>query len=284
MRWPVWGVRKSKMRPLRLLLPLHLCTMLTGTLAALIVGTHAAAQESKVDPKVQAVIERAIVAYKGLKAFHEKIIMKGESHPPGMIPGFTGSMEVRLQKPNKLWLKIESSEGGKRSVWQVVCDGVNLWRWSSEKNIYTKSPAPQSMAGIPVEVPTSAVDLGMLLYGKDPLKVAWPAGTAFTLGESEKLGDIAVDVVTAKIADPSSPVSTVFRMMIGQQDHLVRGYSFQGSGKHPQSGKEVSFKFEATYPLINASPTFSAKDFAFIPPPGAKLVAFDPALGKKAKK
>lgn len=272
------------MRPLRPFPPLRLCVMLTGILAALAVGTHAAAQESRVDPKAQAVIDRAIAAYKGLKAFHEKVVMKGESDPPGMIPGFTGFIEVRLQKPNKLWLKIESKEGGKRTVWQVVCDGIHLWRWSNEKSTYTKSPAPRSVAGIPVEVPTSVVDLGMLLYGRDPLKVAWPAGTAFTLGESEKLGDIAVDVITAKIADSSSPVATVFKMMIGQQDHLVRGYSFRGSGKHPQSGKEMSFKFEATYPLINASPTFTARDFTFTPPPGTKLVASDPAPGKKAKK
>ncbi|HXG23849.1 MAG TPA: DUF2092 domain-containing protein, partial [Chthonomonadales bacterium] len=215
------------MPTLRLWLPLCLCTMLIGTLTVLFVGKHAEAQESKVDPKAQAVIEQAIVVYKGLKVFHEKVIMKGESHPPGMIPGFTGYIEVRLQKPNKLWLRIESSEGGKQSVRQIVCDGVHLWRWSSEKSTYTKSPAPPSMAGIPVEVPTSTVDLGMLLYGKDPLKAAWPTGTAFTLGEPEKLGDTAVDVITARIADPSSPIATVFKMMIGQQDHLVRGYSFQ---------------------------------------------------------
>lgn len=259
------------MRAACILLSVRLCMVLAQTLTTLAMGTHAIAQEAKVDPKAQAIIDQALAAYGGLKAFHEKVILKGESNPPGLIPSFSGTVEVRLQKPNKLWLKIETNEGGKHTTYQVACDGVHLWRWSSDKNTYTKAPAPSTLGGILIELPTSAVDLEMLLYGKDPLKVPWPAGTTFTLADSEKGGEVAVDVLTAKIADPSSPITTVFKMMVGQQDHLVRGYSFWGSGKHPQNGKEISFQFEATYPYINAGPTFSAKDFLFTPPPGVKL-------------
>jgi len=255
------------------------------------------AQESRVDPKARAVLDQMVAAYKGLTAFHEKMSFKasGSGANEIMENNSPHSLELRLQKPNKLWINQTERRMGKLTRRQVVSDGANLWRWEGESNTYSRSKAPDSFAGIP-NLPDDMPELDILFRGEDPLKkLNSDAGNVtVALGQPMKVGDVDVDVVEIKITPQDAPFSATIRFLIGQKDHLMRGLVFEGNGKNPATGQEMNFKAEMTNELVNPAPTFTAADFAFTPPPGAKPESSrsaappkpgkKPAGGKKGKK
>jgi hypothetical protein len=50
----------------------------------------------------------------------------------------------------------------------------------------------------------------------------------------------------------------------------MRGVAFDGGGKHPTTGKPMQFHMVMTYDLVDPAPMFTAADFTFTPPAGAK--------------
>ena len=53
----------------------------------------------------------------------------------------------------------------------------------------------------------------------------------------------------------------------------MRGITFEGGGADPKTKKEMKFKFEVAYPILNPAPVFTPADFVFAMPPGARLKA-----------
>src|SRR6184192_2313460 len=106
---------------------------------ALLLNCAAGAQEAKpkttFDPGAQAVVDQMIAAYKSLTVLHERISSKSETSP-GILAAPSGfQMELRWQKPNKIWYRSEEWVAtGKTHRAMIVCDGVRLWRWQSETN------------------------------------------------------------------------------------------------------------------------------------------------------
>lgn len=244
------------------LLRIAIVAVLAGCLAV-----SACAQETKPDPKAQAVLDQMIAAYTALNALHLKATVKRTGNAPPIMPvTIPESLEMRLLRPNKLWFYYVEKSGAKVKKRQVVSDGTNLWRWESDTNIYTKTKAPGLFRDFP-RLPV-LVEMG-ILFEQDPFQDL-PPNAHITLGEPIKVGDTDVDVVEIKIAEEGTPFTVVFKLLIGQKDHLMRGLSFEESGKDPQSGKDHSFKMELTYSLVNAAPDFKTADFVFTPPPGAK--------------
>lgn len=246
------------------LLRIAIVAVLAGCLAV-----SACAQETKPDPKAQAVLDQMLAAYKALNALHMKATMKLTGNAPQIMPGtIPESLEMRLLRPNKLWLHYVEKSGAKVQKEQVVSDGTNLWRWQSATNIYTKTKAPGLFRDFP-RLPDIGPEMDILFREQNPFQ-NFPPNAHITLGEPIKVGDTDVDVVEIKIAEEETPFTVAVKLLIGQKDHLMRGLSFEGSGKDPQSGKDLNFKMESTYSLVNAAPDFKTADFVFTPPPGAK--------------
>src|SRR5258708_8215696 len=248
-------------------------------LYALVFGfasSSAYAQAPKRDAKVQATIDQMALAYRALRSVHIKMVMKPTVSDPGFLKTYSGpeSMEIKLQRPNKISLEQWRIAGGQRTHSMIVCDGVNLWKWESGIGTVAREKAPESISDIKT-VPNDLPEMDVLLRNKDPF-VDFTMGGAeipLTMGASAKFGDADAESIEAKIPTEGSPISGVLRVRIGQKDHLVRSLSFEGGGKDPKTGKDVTFKFEMTYPILNPSPVFTQADFKFVPPSLVKTAA-----------
>jgi hypothetical protein len=100
------------------------------------------------------------------------------------------------------------------------------------------------------------------------------SGMAITLGAPSKIGTTAVDVVLLKApaAPPLMPFSTEVTYYLSASSHLIQGYLLTVRGKHPEGGKDFSVTMRAAYDVLETRPRFTAADFAFTPPRGAKKV------------
>ncbi len=245
-----------------------------------VVAGRSRSQETKRDPKVQAVIDQMIAAYKGLTTFHEKLVLVSTSTSPDVLKTWAGptSVEIKFQKPNKVWVDYRGVAAGKSRHNMLVCDGISLWRWQEGEKTYNKSKALAGLLEITKQLPDDSPEMDVLFRGKDPFKdfKMGAAEVPLTLGAAAKVGDIDTDSIEAKMVGEGSPFQGLFRLRIGQKDRLIRELTFEGGGKDPITSKDLTFKFQMTYPIIEAAPVFTPADFTFVPPPGVRPAGANP--------
>jgi hypothetical protein len=249
-------------------------------------SVRAGAQEPKPDPKAQALIEQMVTAYRDLPALYEKVTLTWAALPDATPTdgGIPKSLELRWQKPNRFALSFVEEKAGKLVRHQAVSNGVTLWNWRSDTNVAAKDKAPAKLVASPV--PQAGLpEVDILFAGKNPF-AELPPGATFAVGKPEKVGDMDLEVLEARITEKDVPFSGLLRIKIGQKDHLIRSMVFEGTGKDPDTNKDGSFKIEAVYEL-NLAPAFTPADFAFVPPAGAKIKGASvakPATRKPATK
>ncbi len=251
-------------------------------------GTVYAAQTPPVDPKAQAVIDSMVAAYKKLNSLHEKIAVSTTSSGAAVVQ--TGDIpqviEIKAQRPNRLFVDRTALKNGKQVHEILVCDGTYVWRWNSTTNRYTKTKAPSSFSEIGA-LPSDSPDMDMMLKGANPLAdlKMGSAALPITLGPPTKSGGVDIDLLEAKMAADGAPLSGSIRFLVGHADHVMHEMVFEGSGKDPASGKDAAFRLDLTYPLIDMDAPFTPHDFRFVPPAGAKLAGSPaPVAGKKGSK
>jgi hypothetical protein len=230
---------------------------------------HGGAQDNKRNPKVQAVLDQMTAAYKSLNTLHLKMTMKVTGTvPPTMTDEMPDDVELRFQRPNKVWLNYgEQKKAEIASRQQVVSDGANLWRWKSDTNTFTIAKAPRVFKEM-ANLPSASPEFEILFGEEDPFKDL-PHDAPMTLGTPIKINDVDVDVLEIAMEAQESPFTFGMKLMVGQQDHLVRGMSVFGKGNDPKTGKEIEFKCDLIYLVVDTTPIFTSSDFIFTPPPGA---------------
>lgn len=258
--------------------------LLAGIAVALCMPLGAFAQdkpETKLDPKVKEAFEQAYKMYQGLNSLHEKITVTASGSAEMLGGSMPDSLEIRYQKPNKLWVQqSEKKKDGTIDRHLVVSDGTTVWRWESASNTYTKQKAPATFKAFS-NLPSGTPEADALFRDKDPFE-GLPAEAQMKMGQPTKVGDVDVDVIDATLAQPGVDISFKLQILIGQKDRLFRGISFNGGGKDP-SGKEMKMDLKMDYTIVNPAPTFTPADFAFTPPQGAKLAGGTPQPGTPAK-
>jgi hypothetical protein len=233
----------------------------------------AVAQAPKADPKVQALIDSISAAYKALGSYQVKVTFKylPDNHT-FFRAGQPLSMELKLQKPNKLNItySLRAAEGASvRTVKrQIVCDGSNVFRWDGGTNTYTKSKAGPVFPDVPGEL--NLPELELLLKATDPFKNLPVPANLLTIGPPAKVGNVDLDVIEGRISEPRLTFVGKLRVLVSQKDHTFRGVQFDGEGKDPIEGKPLNFRVEAVYDLVTVSPTLGATDFTFSPPAGSR--------------
>lgn len=256
--------------------------LLAGALSA--VSMPALCQVPKRDPKVQALMDQILAAYKALPALHLKIAVKVTADPPSLLPpSIPVSAELRVQKPNRLWILSIAKQGAKFASIRLVCDGVNLWRWQSSSNTFRRTKAPKTFAEI-TDLPQAGFEPEVIVHGQDPF-AALPYQV--NLQGPQKRDGIDVDVLSIPLSANGAVAGANVTLFVGQKDHLVRGTLVESEGKDA-AGKPFKVRIESTYEMLDSAPKFTAADFAFIPPAGAKAEpepgAPKPAPSKPAAK
>jgi len=248
-----------------------------------------ASRQSTSEARGQDALREMHAAYKALPSLHVKVKWTAK-YSGGMtaddfpLPG-PDVIELRMQRPNKIFLAVTSRRLGKPQSYSIVSDGTNLWFWRSWTNTYLQLSAPATLAGLNAALPDDAIGTGdgqswdaddildwdLVTNEADLLLSEATASHAPITVTSEKLGDVPVNVVRVK--EPAGmPFSLETRLYLSAADHLVRRYEISARGKHPENGRDFTVDMQATYELHTTTPSFTAKDFVFVPPPGAKRV------------
>src|SRR5262245_7423140 len=118
-------------------------------------------RQSASDTRGQAALNEMYAAYKTLAALHVKVKWTAK-YTGGMtaddfpLPG-PDEIELRMQRPNRIFLKATSKKFGKPASYSIVSDGTNLWFWRSWTNTYLQVNAPATLAGLEAALPDDAI-------------------------------------------------------------------------------------------------------------------------------
>jgi outer membrane lipoprotein-sorting protein len=243
---------------------------LPGVLAlSLLFALPAAAQEKESEPKPQAqtridarakaALDAMPAAYKKLNALHVRYSSKieGSPEPFSFAPR---SLEMRYQKPNRIRLEYTMEVNGKPRRTMIVSDGKTLWSWDSLSNQYAKRQAPAAFKSS--DFPDSpGPEFEYLFGGENPFE-SFPPGINVSIGE-EKSGATTLDAVKMEGAFGQEKFEVV--LLLDRSDRMIRGMRMTIS-----NAPDKTAALQMTYSLFNPSPAFTAADFKFTPPAGAK--------------
>jgi hypothetical protein len=229
------------------------------------------AQQSRFDPKAQAVLDQTMTVYNNLSALRQKTYLRIRTDAPEQTsPKGDFQIELRWQKPNMVWYReLTVVTKGKPQGQIIVCDGTSLWRWQSATNTYTRSKAPASFAFL-AALPEAPTTFDMLFRHKNPFLDFTPPMN-FVLSTPDQVGNVDVDVMEGTPLSPLKRMSV--RVLVGQKDHLFREMAMGAVVMDPKTRKLAHLEVTETVQFLDASPTFRASDFSFTPPPGSRLTA-----------
>jgi hypothetical protein len=268
---------------------------MTRRLIVLSVGIVFAAalalEAGQFDPRVRAKLEESRAAYRTLDALHVKVSWTARytgsmSRDDFPLPG-PDTLELRMQRPNKVYLAASSRTGERPSSYLIVSDGESLWHWRSVPNTYTQVKAPASLKELPRALPENAIgtydgttwtldtilEWDALMLDEDLFKDMSEVGLIGSL-TTEKLGNEVVDVLKLRLPGASSPIpiSHETTFYLSATNHLVRECRISVRGKNPDNGRDFTTEMRGVYDVHNAQPKFTPADFQFTPPRGSKLV------------
>ncbi len=258
-----------------------------AVLAGVTVLLHA--QQPATDPAAENALARMEAAYRTLGALHIKVRWSakysgGMSPDDWPLPG-PDTLELRMQRPNKLFLSASSKQFGKQSSYLIVSDGTTLSFWRSWTNSYLQTEAPATLAGIARLLPDaigSSVDgtwqseniaeWDLLVDDQGPsaAKDVAATGALLTMTGPEKLGDARVNVVRSTLPAGELPHTFEQRFLLDAESYLLRGLAINARGKHPETGRDFTVDMQARYDVHSVKPTFSEADFRFVAPRGAR--------------
>ena len=248
-------------------------------------------EAGQVDPKARAKLEESLAAYRALEALHVKVTWTARytgsmSRDDFPLPG-PDTLELRMQRPNKLYLAASSKNGDRPSSYLIVSDGESVWHWRSVPNTHTQAKAPALLKDLPKALPDDAIgtydgstwtvdnilEWDALVLEEDPIQGISMAGLTASL-TTEKVGNDVMDVLKLRspAASPLIPISQEMTYSLSAASHLVRELRLSFRGKNPDNGRDFTVEMRAVYDLQNAQPKFAAADFQFTPPRGSKLV------------
>ena len=261
--------------------------------AALVCTVGVRSQDAGVDARARSAIEQMHAAYKSLDALHIKVTWTAKysgsmSRDDFPLPG-PNALELRMQRPNKFYMEASAKgDDGKPTRYLIVSDGTNLWHWRSAPNTYTQLAAPATLPDLARLLPDDAIgtfdgvtwtvdsifEWNLLVDEVATMKSIAESGMAVTLGAPKKIGNTAVDVVQLKSppASPMMPIATEITYYLSASSHLIQGCLLTVRGKNEDTGKDFSVTMRAVYDVLETQPRFTATDFAFTPPRGAKQV------------
>jgi outer membrane lipoprotein-sorting protein len=235
-------------------------------------------------------LTRMEAAYKALPALHIKVRssakysggMSAEDFP---LPG-PDSLELRMERPNKLYMSSVSKRDGKSSSYLVVSDGTTLTYWRSSTNSYIQKKAPATLGEIAALLPDDAIgvtidgtwenesiaewDLLVDVGTSSIMKTFEDLRSALTLTGPEKLGGAQVNVVRLAIPRGALPFEMEQRFYLDAESYLLRGFAASSRGKHPETGRDFTVEMRELYDLHTTQPNFGPTAFQFVAPRGAK--------------
>jgi outer membrane lipoprotein-sorting protein len=261
------------------------------TVIAMIAGAaFSAGGQQDTTAAAEALVAKMEAAYKTLDALHIKVKssarysggMSADDFPP---PG-PDTLELRMQRPNKVFVSAFSRRDGEQSSYLVVSDGATLSYWRSWTNTFVQTKAPAALPGMARQLPDDVIGTFAVGTWEDQDIVEWrlladdrtpsimealgaPGGVLTTTGP-EKQGGALVHVVRQTTPPGALPFTIEQRYYLDAESYLLRGWVANARGKHPENGRDFTVEMRSQYELFSTRPTFSDADFRFVAPRGAR--------------
>lgn len=140
-------------------------------------------QTAPFDPRALQLLDETLQAYETLDSLQEETVFSSYSWmivpgspvhadiPEGLKPQpVARTLTLSVLKANLFRMELKTTDANNKeqtAIW--VCDGTTFWTYNSEKNYYTKHPAPHDLAGL-AKLPgmdMSAPEV-MMLLGQNP--------------------------------------------------------------------------------------------------------------------
>jgi hypothetical protein len=263
-----------------------------ATIAALVYGAVSLhAQRPAPDPAAEAALARMDAAYKTLAALHVKVRWSarytgGMSADDFPLPG-PDMLELRMQRPNRLFLAAASKRSGRQSSFLVVSDGTTLSYWTSWTNSPRQMKAPATLAGMARLLPDNVIgasfdgtwesqsiaewDLLADDGGLSAAKAAAGSGVLLTITGPEKLGGAQVNVV--RIGSPAGVLPFTFeqRLYLDVETYLLRGLATSARGKNPENGRDFTVEMQGW--RTGDATSIHDNDSAILGMPGSSWIA-----------
>ena len=203
-----------------------------------------------------------------------------------------------FSRPNRLLVEEREVSSGSENgdVVQRISDGKTFWTYRSDKNWYTKDPAPRRLRDF-LRLRTFAVDSVdlMLMLGIKPFKEMASQVDSIQLGGVEAVRDVPSDTVVIRADSPG--MSAEVRLYIGRDDSLLRRMTIESStvslhGGRARGNDELDRVADQRLPaqstlvggtkpatksvvrcdsILDGHPAFDAPTFAFTVPSRALL-------------
>lgn len=292
MNRPLFAGRRS--RAVRTAAAL-LCAALPGT--ALLTPSPAVAQGAQVqsaapsqtapaaatalapaEAAARALIEQMVQAHKSLNSYSATL----ELNAPANAAGTTRTVRstVLLRRPSQA--RIITTDPDTKAVTTVVLNGQNLFVTSStDPKTYQKMALPAGARALAQAfAPASGATVGLLplLASGMPASQVVPAqATSLSVGPDDTVDGVPVSTVSFALS--AGEAKQTMTLAVGKNDHLLRRLTILGN----DNGRAVHVT--ETHTNVKANPQTTAAQFAFTPPPGAKVAEapaepamFDPRL------
>ena len=240
-----------------------------------------------------ALLTKMQAAYKTVDALHIKVKTSsrysGGMSADDMAQSGPDTLELRMQRPNKLFVSAASRREGEQSSYLVVSDGVTLSCWKSWTNTFVQTKAPAELTDIARQLPDDAIGTYVastktweiqdilewdLLTGTgdetQPItELLGREGAVLTTTGPERQGGALVHVL--RLSLPVYTTTMESRYYLDAESYLVRGFVLSARGKHPETGRDFTADERGEYELFSTQPKFSDADFRFVAPRGARL-------------
>lgn len=238
----------------------------------------------------EALVAKMEAAYKTVDALHIKVKSSarysGGMSAADMPPPGPDTLELRMQRPNKLFVSAASTRHGEQSSYLVVSDGATLSYWRSWTNSFVQTKAPALLAGIARQLPDDAIGTFADHTWEDQSSLEWDlladdrtpsitkelraSGDVLTTTGPEKQAGALVHVVRLTTPPGVLPFTFEQRYYLDAESFLLRGLATSARGKHPENGRDFTVEMHSQYELFSTQPRFSDVDFRFVAPRGAR--------------
>ena len=217
-----------------------------------------------VDPQVTTLFSQTIAAHKALSALKAMVTVTAVAQGKTI----TRTISLAYQKPGRAKLAVTGSAG---PLARYYSTGKTVTVYLVKNKTYQVQPVPSGTDTIPIVLNQSNALLPRLWGFPEALNslLAQP-GVAASIRPAIAGSNDAVSTVVVTLPAPGGS-SAVFTFNIGKADHLLRQVTENantGSADKPQA---ITLTETAT--TLSATPTFTAADFTFTPPPGTTKAA-----------
>ena len=212
------------------------------------------------DTQVKTVLDQSIAAHKALTALSATVTVQ----TTGAGVDQSQTIMLAFQKPGGAKATVADKTG---TLARIVSDGKTLTIYDVHAKQYTSRRLPAGTPAVTAALSAAQALLPMLLARPETLSRIVGNGAKTALS-ADTLGGAAVDVVAVTPPTAAGGQKQTLTLSFGHDDHLLRQFAETVSAT--RNGQMQTLTHTETITDLSTTPTLTAADFTFTPPPGVK--------------